>query len=225
MNIKDRLKRKFNMLNDYANQIKGDALRAIDIQFFKATGRALPIQWRYPAQEFEKQLNIKNISRIYIMPDNKTMLRIAKETKFKEQNLEERNHTLSAIIKLNPELKKINYDKTEELDVEDFLFGVTSGFNPDDINYYIQTNSKKPGTLLNKGQTEKLAMHYFAQEQMNIRHIWHASRPTLQSIAKQTGHGEFNPSPEELYKKALELEEKLKPIFNPELINPHNDLA
>jgi len=88
-----------------------------------------------PAWEFERANDVKGIAGRYVIPDGMTaysyerrMLRSVKK------NLAQSWRKLRLA---NPELSRIRIDKTDAFSVYDAHMGVTSGFNIDDINFFM----------------------------------------------------------------------------------------
>lgn len=224
-NLKHKAENAFNRAQEKVLTSKYLALRALDYHFFKATGRALDIHWIYPAKELEEKLNLSGISREYKMPNGKTMLRVAKETLYQDKNVTELNAVLKEIIALNPELSTISYDKTHERNIVDFIMGITSGFNPDDISFYLQTQPKDYNHVLTKAQLERLAVCDIFSEKLETPLGWIPSKQTLEKITQQKNIPYETLSEEALYKKALELEVRYREegCITPELLRPSNN--
>ena len=123
--------------------------------------------YQAPALNFEKQTGIKGVGRVYKMPGGLSMAEMESYfpwvTTFMNKPVEswagklkfgwklsqmgismpERSSTLmySRLAKtfcdLTPELKDVRYDPGNKADVKFFCFGVTSGYNPGDIDYFL----------------------------------------------------------------------------------------
>ena len=123
----------------------------------------------YPAHRFEAENNIVGLSRVYQLPEpfDPMLLEIytcalwggyttkyhdpddwdacLKYKKFKQsphftpQPFEDLFHTAWAIKERNSDLKAINFDDSDMGYLKIFLLGVASGFNPDDIDFFINS--------------------------------------------------------------------------------------
>lgn len=115
----------------------------------------------YPARRFELSNNLRNIAGHYKIPNGMTAdayeKRIRKKLD-KEVNLEAQRKNITGgfrivlkmmkspkfhldswhkLVRLNPVLTDVQIDKENAMDLFNAHFGVTSGFNIDDINFYI----------------------------------------------------------------------------------------
>lgn len=124
-------------------------------------------KWSLSAHEFEKASGIGGISRDYVMPDYFSMAEIGMKAHNDQAKLQRKYNTktLASLVKhfsataapddysefatslrktaqelihLNPELKAVRFNEQNILDVYHFVKGVASGYNPADINYWMQ---------------------------------------------------------------------------------------
>jgi hypothetical protein len=102
------------------------------------------LPYNAPAQMFEARYGVSGISREYRMPAGRSMMEMEAllwDEVFEDsvdpmaQRMERGRHYVAAFKALNPELRNITVDPDDYVAVRDFLHGVTSGFNPDDIEF------------------------------------------------------------------------------------------
>lgn len=83
---------------------------------------------------------------------------------------------------LNPELKRLRYDRTDARRLFDAAMGVTSGFNIDDMQFFLDGNY---GYIAEKNP-QWVAKHETVKRLLGIMGPgWVASEPTLDKIAAQ----------------------------------------
>jgi hypothetical protein len=107
------------------------------------------IPYNAPARMFEARYGVEGISRIYSMPAGRTMEEMEAllwdlvfEDSFDPmaERMAVGRRYVAAFKALNPELEGIYVDLQDYVAVRDFLHGVTSGFNPDDIDFNLNTH-------------------------------------------------------------------------------------
>lgn len=219
--LKNYCQYKFGKAAELSYRAKHNALSLIDYNFFKVTGRVLNLYWEYPARNFEKQAGIDGISRTYKMPEDKTMIRIAKQTGFEigkgGTTLDHLNEIADKIIQLNPDLLEVKYSRDNPQDVRDLIFGVTSAFNPEDINYFINTNSKhevdKP---LPYRMAKRLIVANLYEEKTGVFLTWIPSPETLNIISSKLGLEKFSFTQNDLHEGAI----KLSKIYGSNVVDP-----
>ncbi len=133
------------------------------------------------------------------------------------------NGLIDTVIAQNPGsgLEHVQIDRNDLKQVRDFLLGVTSGFTPEDIQYYMHDMPQTPDCrifdeLVRRGAkiTEDMPMF---EGYMNSVHIealghkigtsigWRPSPVTLGSIKRQAGLEHWSPSAEELEMAEIEV--------------------
>ncbi|MGQ0526530.1 MAG: hypothetical protein ACT4OY_00635 [Alphaproteobacteria bacterium] len=123
----------------------------------------------FPAHDFEHQSGMKDIGgRYHIIPDHtsRSLFWTTLEASRKKEEDNSLSKIQSAFIKcvygrlatdaefsefqkifdelreLNPSLRNVKVDRNDEKQVYEFITGVTSGFNPEDIDFFINTVPK-----------------------------------------------------------------------------------
>jgi hypothetical protein len=88
----------------------------------------------------------------------------------------------------NPVLKKLDFDRSNGGEMYNALMGVTSGFNPDDINFYLklQRDNVLPGLHIQTAPAFKVHMEWM-ENRMSVcdRPGWIPSLPTLEKIRSE----------------------------------------
>ena len=116
--------------------------------------------YKAPALEFEKRAGIAGVGRRYAIPRDHDMQslehEIKRRIKWADIPMEERQRRAAlyarVVTRLNPELERVRYNKSDLGDTWTFLLGVTSGFNPDDIDWFINADREE----LRSGHNEEL---------------------------------------------------------------------
>ena len=89
--------------------------------------------------------------------------------------LKEINGEIKKLQELNPELKRLNFNPNKMLEAYQALIGVTSGYNPDDINYFLHSlRTGKRDESLNQ-----------RKDKMGINLGWQPAHTTMDRIEAQ----------------------------------------
>lgn len=188
---------------------------------YKIAGKAPFFKWEQPARDFEGEYEITGISRQYKMPNDQTEREIAKITKFDKAslNINITRNLLDDLIKLNPELQKISYDPNDCSHTSNIIDGITSGFNPNDINYFIRTNTPTINGLRSEEQTLRFLTKMAYEEKLNVSTSMMPSPETWETIQQKLKKSKnWKPTQESLQiQLGKELEAKLdwKTMYNP----------
>lgn len=132
-----------------------------------------PQEWSYPARMLEETAGIQGISARWNMPEGKTEHEIGLETEelfirtgpgfgfynlrtcktlfrklatgqFEGADWKKQAHDrLLQIIELNPQLSAVRYNPDSENSILIFLYGITSGFNAQDIDYFLNRTEEE----------------------------------------------------------------------------------
>jgi hypothetical protein len=182
-----------------------------------------PEEWVFPALEFEKATGMRGIGHIYKMPGGITMREAFVHLKnilgnrdfyefikaaFAKNALSAKNNEVMTkigkfareIIDLNPELKKVSFDKEDAIETEDFIAGVLSGYNPEDIDFFLSDY---------EWDHEREKRVWLLQVTIGRSIEWAASDLTLEKIRIYYGLENWEPSKKELD----EAEKKYKEMF------------
>lgn len=190
--IKGRCVSAFHRVNYQVRAFERSALERLDHNLYNMTGRTLSFRWEYPAKQFEERYDVQGISQDYVMPSGKAMFKVAQHVlyaKDSELPLSKLNELLDDIVSLNPCLKSLTYDRSDERNVLDVIFGVTSAFNPNDIQYFLDTNSKiGDDKVLSSIMLERFLNTRAHAKMMDIDLGWIPSPQTLAMIKKQCGY-------------------------------------
>ena len=89
--------------------------------------------------------------------------------------LKEINAEIKKLQALNPELKRLNYNPNKILESYQALIGVTSQYNPDDVNYFLHS--------LRTGKRDKALEE--RKEKLGINLGWQPAAATLDKIESQ----------------------------------------
>ena len=155
--------------------------------------RALPLnRHQQPALALAAQFNLRAIGKKYRLPPGLTAARleayvlaqrwaaqrglIAQDTY--AENLRETCALLSA---LNPTLTRLQFDRGDTGRLFDLLMGVSSGFNPDDIQFYLAGNYYSVAMM----QQDYAAKNNAAQRCLGTDIGWVPSPRTLDKIIRQ----------------------------------------
>jgi hypothetical protein len=102
--------------------------------------------WSYPAHDFEELSGLEGLAHDYNIPtgldlDLEQVAFVAKE--FYSRDAKNSVYVIAAVLlESNPELKTVKFTTPDEAYM--FLTGVGSGFNPDDIDFFINEIEKWP---------------------------------------------------------------------------------
>ena len=151
-------------------------------QAFNAAARREVLEHQ-PARDFESRTRFKGIAGRYIFPQGVKPLVLEEElvrTKKGESFEAKFGGVFRDLLILNPDLHRLRFDKSSPRQFYSTMLGITSGFNVDDINYFVD--------LISKG--EPPAFHL-------------RSDPRLNALFRQAEHRadapiEWVPSPETL---------------------------
>lgn len=92
------------------------------------------------------------------------------------------------MVRLNPPLAAVAVDRANPNHVYDALHGAASGFNPDDINFYLRTRwieGKMPALLIASGTRA-------VENLCGVMPEWITSPQTLDKIGEQLGRGKLS---------------------------------
>jgi hypothetical protein len=163
------------------------------------------------AQDFEQKTGLQGIAGYYTMPYQMKM----SEADIFLQNLGETdNDTLQKfaadLLELNPDLKTVRYNDNQ---LFHFLRGATSGFNPRDIDFYLNDRPEEPPTeevfrLENTNDTitdnhpyaegfKHLVYWQAINTKIGTNIHWTASYETFDRIKEQLGLEEWIPNEQE----------------------------
>ena len=171
--IKRQIKRQFAIAADEA-----------DACLYRATGKSVRFSSYQPAIMFEESENISGIAHHYILPDGYDDWSLEREIDYNLRSLDDKLDLLDDLAVLNPELLELDYDRDDYEDVKNILYGVTSAFNLDDIQFFL--NSGDTPSSLKKRYVEAQAY----QSALDIRLHWIPAPKTLQKIAVAMGKDE-----------------------------------
>lgn len=85
------------------------------------------------------------------------------------------------LVSLNPALEKVTFDRMEGQQIHDAMMGVSSGFNVDDINYFLR---RPPGYT---PQSVENIQQTAITEKTSVRPGWRLSPETRAHIMQQLG--------------------------------------
>jgi len=170
-------------------------------------GRPYEKTYNAPALDFEKAAGITGIGRRYMMPRGQSLeameFEITRNVQWAQNiSLEERlrraQRYASSFRALNPELAKVNYDPDNLIHNWHYILGVTSGLNPDDIDYFINNG----GRLNNPEQnySDKLKVRLSTEFNSHAGIYWRPSAATAALIVEKLraradkGPGPFSPN-------------------------------
>lgn len=165
-----------------------------------------------PAHAFEQATGMTGIAFNYVLPEELQQEHQKDGNSFFslcrvwDESAQSRIFGLvDKVIALNPGsgLDRIALDRTRPQAVQDFLHGVLSGFNADDISHYLslyghlttgnsaESFQKIPGyeDRIRQGALENRIGHQLG---------WLASSETLDTVKRQAGLGEWTPTRREL---------------------------
>lgn len=165
----------------------------------------------HPALRFQRDNNLRGIAGRYFIPDGKTAAQYEKamsrkmhvhvETEMAKRGATEYDYWKVAedmglpgflekswdkLVELNPALKKVKLDRSCVEDVYNAHIGVTSGFNVNDINFFLR--QKHVGNGLPALQSHKMPVHGARLDRINAaaesQMFWVASPATAKKIEK-----------------------------------------
>ncbi len=172
-----------------------------------------------PARAFEQATGITGIAYTYALPEDLQPERAETGVSYNSLcmvwDAAAQNRLYQMVdetLALNPGsgLERIPLDRTSPQAIQDFLHGVVSGFNSDDIHYYLSLHGllisgnddagfqKIPGY---KDRIAQAALEHRLGHQLG----WLASSQTLDHIKRQAGLGEWTPTRGELRKAEREM--------------------
>lgn len=93
--------------------------------------------------------------------------------------LERVNREIAQLTAMNPELKRLNYNRREINEAYRALIGITSQYNPDDINAYL--HAARTGTRSREISERVEKIH----KERGINFGWQPAMKTLEKIEKQ----------------------------------------
>ncbi len=163
------------------------------------TDYVLPVRWP-SAEAIETHLEKwGDLAKEFLHP-----LEILLPSKWRNKSAEKEvltdlNTILDELIQLNPELKSVDYDRTKFAEVWPVLQGVASGFNTDDINYFLEIrirNKTSEGHEIERSSAKnkiyaKILLVYPAEHHQHLQdhfidHMnWIASPQTVQNVQTQ----------------------------------------
>ncbi len=151
-----------------------------------------------PALEFEDRIGIAGVGRRYAMPPDHDMESLEHEIKRRikwcaislDERLKRAQDYADILTRLNPELQKTRYDRDDLTDVWHFLLGVTSGFNPDDIDFFINADREE---LRSGRNNDKVTNVLSATFNDHARLGWRPSAPTADLIIRKLADKKKNP--------------------------------
>lgn len=146
---------------------------------------------RLPAVQYERQAKMRGLSQFYVLPDNiraadlEDLIVTARPGPFVT--------ALSRRVeKLNPILKKIPYNRDSHVAHFRVIMGVVSGFNVDDISYFMRSISRNGSPALNsrkKSPTKQMIAFIEAAGRPPMQ--WAPSRKTLEKICQRIKRKEY----------------------------------
>ncbi|MBK6896927.1 MAG: hypothetical protein IPH06_10090 [Alphaproteobacteria bacterium] len=172
-----------------------------------------------PAHAFEQETGMTGISYSYVLPEDLQPENTRPESSFHSLvnvwDAAAQNRLYQMVdetLALNPGsgLERIPLDRTSPQAIQDFLHGVVSGFNADDIHYYLSLHGllssgnddagfqKIPGY---KDRIAQAALEHRLGHQLG----WLASPQTIDRIKQQAGLGDWTPTRGELRKAEREM--------------------
>jgi hypothetical protein len=166
----------------------------------------------HPALRFQRDNNLRGIAGRYYIPDGKTAAQYEKamsrrmhahvEAEMKKRNATEFDYWRVAesmgvpaflekswgkLVALNPALKKVKFDRRCVEDAYNVHIGVTSGFNVNDINFFIR--QRHVGEGLPALQSHRMPVHGARLDRINAaaesQMFWVASPATAKKIEKR----------------------------------------
>lgn len=143
------------------------------------------------ALDFQKALGLKDIGTEYVLPRNLSAEAMEREIRQRVKwdliPMEERKKRAleyaDAFTVLNPSLKPVRFNRDDLLQVWHVLLGVTSCFNPDDIDYFINNIDQ-----LNTPQqnfSDKLKRSLRSEFNVAAELYWRPSEKTAQRVLEQ----------------------------------------
>jgi hypothetical protein len=140
---------------------------------------------RLPAVRFERAAKMRGISQFYKLPDG------VKAADLEDVVILLRPGALVSAVarlleELNPQLKKIPYNRQDDVANFRFVMGVVSALNIDDISYFMRSISRggKPAqNSCTKNPTKQMIA--FIQAAGCPHMEWAPSRKTLQKICQR----------------------------------------
>lgn len=177
--LRETVKRKFSIATHVAKH-------EVDKILYQNTGRSIFYGSYSPPKVLEAMQEFEGISRDYNLPDNIDPWDLERSLSLGAMDIEAFRDLAREIIELNPELESLAKFLDHERYPIDICYGVTSGFNVDDIHFFL-TSAKDIEGMKNRFVN---VMAY--QEGLNLEVIpWIASPKTLDQIAilcgKETG--------------------------------------
>lgn len=171
----------------------GSAVNNFEKGIYKYTGNVPGARWdaRY-AEDFENKYGVAGISHDYLLPEGRTARDIELELWFSSQGrmLEWRSNMVDKIIALNPELSDLKYDRENLQSLEDIIGGVTTGFNSDDIEYYVRWVEDNPDLnerVFSQNGVRKVIEHEATKLMLGVGICWFPALSTLETIKEQLG--------------------------------------
>jgi hypothetical protein len=103
---------------------------------------------------------------------------------------------LNDLEKLNPELQTLEYDRNNVDDMYHVALGICSGFNPDDIQYFVSKRHQLSAEESLNFHAQKMAL----RRKIGAEMLWVTSPETYKKIKKQAGLENWEVSPDTLQK-------------------------
>lgn len=173
----------------WQNNYKNKPYRAPTLLFEKENNlQGIAGNYKFPgnlsAEEWEKNtiqpyVELTEIFDLSNQLDPSRQEKLRKLTPIREQKLNKLNNILDSFIKINPELEKISIKRDNFTQVWDTLMGVTSLFNTDDINHFVNTKKGKRNSEVMK---KRIAI---IEQKLKTKIPYRPSPKTLSKIEKQ----------------------------------------
>ena len=208
----------------------GSAANMFNRLTYSRSGDVSSFSWEKNAENFEKKYGITGISHNYKFPEDMSAREVMLEQRYTSdgQGVEWKKGMVDEIVNLNPELSSLDFDRDNSESLVDIIYGTTSGYNPDDIAYYLQMCAL--GSFSKRHVCSMI--EWFAECKMLDADIsWMPAPETMGSIKEQLGFmRDCEPSYQELktaYENFVDIEPRRVGRFSfdalfPELQNEEN---
>ena len=141
---------------------------------------------REPARQFEKAYGLSGIAGKYRFPKSLPAQKIEDDGYWKE-DYESLTKTWKKLTDRNPCLKNIKVTEGSRHDFANAVLGVSSGFNVDDINFFLEMSKKgiPAGKYVSEQPEFKKIYDWIRQATGRDDIFWVPSLPTFKKIKRQ----------------------------------------
>ena len=169
--------------------------------------------WTFPAHEFETGTGFIGISGNWNIPGgyNDTELAVLLmdthfegmplfSTKTYSLSIEQASNLLDQFKALNPALEDIDADRSETFDIFNIIMGVLSGFNADDIGFFVERDRKKRNAEITEldfkvMRSQEKTRTAQLSDQAGAPIHWVPSPNTFENIRKQVQQRDLSAQP------------------------------